>query len=399
MPRYFRRRYYPRYRRNFRRFYRRRFYKKRYVNTSSRSTVKVRINFEWIGAAQTQGATGVTNILQFCPWKAANAATYEGALHSDLYRNYCDLYDEVKCNAMKIKFNIIDNVGDAACPSLCVHTGWDRRKPANYGGPTFDQIAGNPAYKSSICLNNNVAKFSRSIVAADMQERSNYHDSAYRTNQGHFEDKAYQAYGDACPFFAPALYVYLQNSNTAAYTFHFICQATYWFTFRSPKYGLTQPSKGEDFRGPGIPPDAPSDDEDGGDMDGGEAGGFDDDDPGEPGDDPSEMNGDTFQTKGVKRVHTSPPRDRFGRPMPFVLDEDQRDILYTDGPGDVVISDAQAAEIMKNRRGSYFNVNRGTFAEDAGKKGGKFVAAAGTAAATAGAAMLAHLAARGNVFD
>lgn len=381
MPRYFRRRYYPRYRR-YRRFYRRRYYKKRYVNTSSRSTVKVRINFEWQGMATTVGATGVTPIIQFCPYKAAGAATYEGALHSDLYRLYCDLYDEVKCNAMKIKFNIIDTIGDATIPSLTVHTGWDRRKPALYAGPPFAEIAGNPAYKSSICLNNNVAKFSRSIVAADIQERSNYHDCKYIAAGGSYQDQAYQAYGNACPFFAPALYCFLENSNTAMTTIHYICQATYWFTFRSPKYGLTQPSKGDDFRGPGVPPDS-DDDSDGGDMDGGEAGGHDMDDP------RGDMDG-----PGVRRKHDSPARDQRGRVLDTELEEDPTmfdiDVGGDGGPADVIDRDTMLKISRQYPHPVTFHVNRHTDAREAGKRGGKILGAAGTVAATAGAALIAR---------
>ena len=402
MARYFRRRY-RRYR-PYRRYYRRRYYKRRYVNTNSRSSVKVRINFEWQGQVTCAQGTGVSTLIQYSPFKASNAVNHDGALHSALYRNYCDLYDEVKCNAMKVKMNIINNIGTAEIPSLTVHTGWDRRKPANYGGPTFDEIAGNPAYRSSICLNNNVAKFSRSIIASDIQERSMFHDSRLDPpiGGGNYEDIAYQAYGAACPFFAPGFYCYLQNSNTARRDIDFVCQCTYWFTFRSPKYGLTQAAAKDDFRGPGVPPDAPDGGDDG-DMDGGAAGGFDDDDDDNPGGD--DMPGDDFQTKGVKRTHESPPRDKYGRVMPFVLDEDGGDILYRPGdppygPGEVTLTDSQATELSAKTRGpKVFNVNRGTPAEYAATRGGKFVAAAGTAAATAGAAMLARLAARGNVLD
>lgn len=400
MARYFRRRY-RRYR-PYRRYYRRRYYKRRYVNSSSRSSVKVRINFEWQDQVTCAQGTGITPLIQFSPFKAANDLNHDGAPHSALYRNYCDLYDEVKCNGMKVKMNIINAIGTAEIPSLTVHTGWDRRKPALYAGPTYAEIAGNPAYRSSICLNNNVAKFSRSIMASDIQERSSYHDSrlSHAGAAANYEDVAYQAYGNACPFFAPAFYCYLQNSNTARRDIDFVCQCTYWFTFRSPKYGLTQGAAKDDFRGPGVPPDAPDGGDDYDDMDGGAAAGFDDGDP----PDPPDMDGHDYETRGVKRAHTSPPRDRYGRVLPFVLDEDTTDVLYRPddvaGPGDVVITDEQMAAMSRKRGGpTTYYVNRGKPARPSADRAGKFVAAAGTAAATAGAALLARLAHNAHALD
>ena len=137
--RWYRRRYPQRYRRYFRRYYRR--YRRRFVNGSSRSSVRLKVpvigTFAITRAANTHG----TAFARFCPFDPYGGGyNAQSALGSELYRIYCDLYDEVKCIGMKVKINICNQIGGTDIPSLEIYTALDRRYGNGEANVTFDNV-------------------------------------------------------------------------------------------------------------------------------------------------------------------------------------------------------------------------------------------------------------------
>lgn len=282
--RWYRRRYPQRYRRYFRRY--RRYYRRRFVNGSSRSTVRLKVpviqTFNVTRPANSHGTT----FARFCPfhtWSAAN--TTPSALGSELYRIYCDLYDEVKCIGMKVKVNICNQVGGTDIPSLEIYTALDRR--TGYGEPnvTFANVRKFSTFSMATAVNNSVAKIERSCYASDLMEKAQWHDcSLTLTKDGDgnvtaASDSAYVQAGANPNFFVPCFFLGFDvPTKTTEITINFTTEVMYYFSFRNPKYGGSSsaaklsvdrldgiravPDGDDDVDMGSIPPLPPDDDDD-----------------------------------------------------------------------------------------------------------------------------------------
>lgn len=281
---------YRRYRR-YKRFYRRyrrghRSYARKYVNATSRSSVRLRFsvedNFEL--ASGTAAAPGA--VKEFCALKASNVDG--SALKSPLYRTYCSLYEECKVIGFKCQISIASVIGGADIPSLQIYTAIDRKHGATEPAITAAEIKQSSSYLVSTALNNNVAKITRSCYASDLMEKATWHDCSLAEDATHtFNfDQAYNAAGLNPGFFVPCLAMCFQAPTLAASVNVKVNVSTvYYFAFRNPKYGGGNAAStrvqdlGGVFRGPANP-------DDGGDMDDGQPinlveydDGDDDDDP------------------------------------------------------------------------------------------------------------------------
>ena len=149
--RWYKRRYPTRYRR-YRRFYRRS-YARKYANGSSRSQIRLKVPITYNGtltqAANTQGTT----IQAVTPWKT----TAVKAIDSQLYRNYCNLYEEVKSIGMKINVSVASQVGGSDIPSLQILTSFDRRWSSQEAAPSYAEMKVYSTYSVANAVNNSIA--------------------------------------------------------------------------------------------------------------------------------------------------------------------------------------------------------------------------------------------------
>lgn len=242
--RWYRRRYPQRYRRYFRKYYRR-YRSRRFVNGSSRSSVRLKVpvmaTFNLTRAANTHG----TSFARFCPFAAYGGGySSQSALGSELYRIYCDLYDEVKCIGMKVKVNVCNQIGGTDIPSLEIYTALDRRYGNGEPNVTFDNVRKFSTFSMATAVNNSVAKIERSCYASDLMEKAQWHDCSLTVTkdaQGVVtaaSDPAYVAAGNNPNFFVPCFFLGFDvPTTTTSTTINFTTEVNYYFSFRNPKFG------------------------------------------------------------------------------------------------------------------------------------------------------------------
>lgn len=247
-PRYGRRyRRYRKYRRFYRRF--RRSYARKYVNGSSRSSVRLKVpvsqvmTFPITVADDGQGHTVVTPspaalITPWLPVAQAGAVPVCNVLSSPLYQAYCNLYEEVKCVGFKAQLSVSTQIGGALLPSLEIQTSFDRRLCRSDAGapPSYANMKTYSTFNSAIAINNSIAKLSRSAYASDLMEKASWHDC---TLNDAFIDIAYSGTQNNVPFFSPGLWIAMTSPTppTATISVSVSVEVMFYFSFRNPKFG------------------------------------------------------------------------------------------------------------------------------------------------------------------
>lgn len=239
MPAYrFSGRRYRRYRK-YRRFYRRyrRGYGRRYVNASSRSSIrmKTQVNTSYnVTAGYGVDCTGAVPSY-WSPFEGTISGA--SAANSQLYRTYCSLYEECKLVGMKLTLSITSAVGGTDVPSVQIYTSWDRKR--GYGEPamTLDEIKESANSTVATALNNNIAKITRSIYASDLMEKATWIDStldATNTNRNQAWATAGLNPNMFCPQFAFFLCCpSLGQTKSIGVSISIV----YYFAFRNPRFG------------------------------------------------------------------------------------------------------------------------------------------------------------------
>lgn len=215
------------------------------MNGSSRFTVRLKVpvmaTFNLTRAANTHG----TSFARFCPFAAYGGGySSQSALGSELYRIYCDLYDEVKCIGMKVKVNVCNQIGGTDIPSLEIYTALDRRYGNGEPNVTFDNVRKFSTFSMATAVNNSVAKIERSCYASDLMEKAQWHDCSLTVSkdaQGVVtaaSDPAYVAAGNNPNFFVPCFFLGFDvPTTTTSTTINFTTEVIYYFSFRNPKFG------------------------------------------------------------------------------------------------------------------------------------------------------------------
>lgn len=238
----YRRRYrrFRKYRRFYRRYKRPVSYARRYINSSSRSQVRVRVATDMIWQTNAGPSTAVAAITPLATGDQTDGTSI--ALHSSpLYRQYCALYDEAKIIGMKVNIATVTPVGTVTVPSLTFHTSWDRHKYYNEDLPTIAQLRANSSHMQTIALNNNVAKITRSIWASDLLEHATWFQTKLKIGaQDSYHNDQYEHAGNNFQPFHPSLNWYVTVNGigaaaTVALTFAF--SIVYYVAFRNPKFG------------------------------------------------------------------------------------------------------------------------------------------------------------------
>lgn len=277
--RYRRRSGYSKYRRRYgyrRLAYRRRRYRTTGGSLTSRSRVRVRVQVEKLitleipaGKTESPVCTSVPYANYILPAlvpgsQPPSSALVPGALQcsavtSPLYQTYTKLFDQVKCDGVISKVAVTTPVGssNSSVPALTIVTAYDRQgtfyEAAQVSVNQQGQLVQDPVtYKEVLessgsvvrnALNNSVAKTARSCWAADLQERTMFHDCTVNDRiDDDKNDTAYSALHWSCPYFCPLFYVGFSlptTAPTAPTPINFILSQTYYFTFRNPKYGAS----------------------------------------------------------------------------------------------------------------------------------------------------------------
>lgn len=244
----YRRRWRPRYR--VRRYWRRRW--RKFINGSSKSTVRMKTAVEGNFTVQSglNGAVGNTAAQVIAFARSNNPANAMSVLNSPLYRTYTNLYDQVKCIGMKVSVSIVDAIGGADLPSVQIYTSWDRQKLGNGDpAPSGPEMKNASTYNVATALNNNVAKITRSLYASDLMEKAMWHDCSLDHHEGadppdpadpeYWDDKIYKN-AVQLPFFSPAFFMAIATPTlAAAKQVNVACSVVYYMAFRNPKYGAS----------------------------------------------------------------------------------------------------------------------------------------------------------------
>lgn len=244
--RYSYRRYRPR--RYVRRWFRRRM--RRFVNGSSKSTVRVKVPVTKTFSVASVNAAGVVYSDPITPWRGN---TFDVGLSSPLYRLYTQLYDEVKCVGVKVVLSIGTPIGTSTVPSATFITAWDRRlTPVDPNDPTLEdsvptyaELLNYSSQQKATAVNNSIAKLRRSCYASDLMEKAQWHDCSLSSLN---LDIAYQSCGPNPNFFCPGMWIGVSQTGSASQTISMQADIVYYFAFRNPKYGAGSSSKGVETR-------------------------------------------------------------------------------------------------------------------------------------------------------
>lgn len=245
----YRRRYrYRRYRprRYVRRWFRRRM--RRFVNGSSKSTVRVKIPLTQTFNLASVSSDGKVYGYPITPWSSSSPFK---ATQSPLYRLYCQLYDEVKCIGVKVVLSIGTPIGTSSVPSATFVTAWDRRYVADDSAasddvPSFAELMNYSSQQKATAVNNSIAKLRRSCYASDLLEKAQWHDCSLDPIDNY--DIAVAAAAGNPNFFCPGMWLGVSQTGAVAQTISMQADITYYFAFRNPKYGAGSSSKGVETR-------------------------------------------------------------------------------------------------------------------------------------------------------
>lgn len=209
----------------------RRGYARRYVNATSRSTIRMKCTQTYSSTKTSGHGADLGNVTAVTPYLVANTM---GVVNNPLYQAYCNLYEETKLIGMKVNVNVTSVVGNATLPSLQIYTAWDRRFGYGEALPTANAIRSAATTNIATALNNNVAKITRSLYASDLMEKAQWHDSSYDATG----DLAWMQAGVNPNFFCPAFLLAFGSPTLAADTnVNYTISVIYYVAFRNPKYG------------------------------------------------------------------------------------------------------------------------------------------------------------------
>lgn len=277
MPRYYRfsGRRYRRYRR-YRRFYRRYRGRKRAVNATSRSRIRVKIPAQFqvkLTIPEDEHDSNVATISPLACVALPQSGSIQwrgGLLDAPLYTTYSLLYDEMKLEGMKAQIAITSPVGSGAgaYKSLQLYTAIDRKLTYDdmltIHYPTVAQLRNYSSYIAATALNNNIAKVTRSVYASDLFEKASFADAspvtynAVKISDGAGHDIVHDlrtlasnrlilaannnsSFTVTGPAFNPIMYIGVSapsdTGGAGGSEVTLLIDIMYYVTFRNPKFG------------------------------------------------------------------------------------------------------------------------------------------------------------------
>lgn len=198
-------------------------------------------------------ATGTVNTVEpricACPfmnYQTASSASGgpQSLLGSEVYRRYCSLYEEVKCIGMKVRVAVMNVIGGADVPSLEIITAFDRKvcRDDMVNPPTFEELKSYSSAKVYVATSNSMGKFSRSVYASDLMEKSVWHDCSLTASSSAIQDNVWYGTGlgvsPSVGFFSPGMWIAFRSpTTTSQLTVRFQLDISYYVSLRNPKFG------------------------------------------------------------------------------------------------------------------------------------------------------------------
>lgn len=224
----------------------RRGYARRYVNATSRSSIRMKTAVT-LNAGTRSSGHGDTLGTVFVTRPLTGTNSTLALVNSPLFQAYSNLYEEMKLIGMKLTVNVTTPIGSSALPSLQIYTAWDRRHGYNEADPTADNIRNMATSNVATALNNNVAKITRSIYASDLIEKAQWIDTDRNDGAGGLpagSNKAWTTAAGNPNFFCPSFFMCFGSPALAAdTTITFSISCTYYVAFRNPKFGGSSSAK------------------------------------------------------------------------------------------------------------------------------------------------------------
>lgn len=297
---------YRRYKRFYRTFRRRGYRRRRFINASSKSRIRVKIPVTVNTQMTVPADATLSNVISISPLygnttqgTGAGGASAKGTLLGDifqspLYAAYAGLYDQVKLDGFKLNFSITSGIGPGGTfPSLSVYTAVDRKlnqadfaeslttaaNPQAPHYPVASELRNSSSYLASVALNNSVTKMIRRCYASDLFEKASFADASNHTAAMRVNGVAAQnvrCLSGSDPAFVPCMFFACDTgSNKDAVNDRdctVVIEIMYYLTFRNPKYGGAAPSSRTVGlpRGPIFPDVYAGYEDDDGDMDEGD---------------------------------------------------------------------------------------------------------------------------------
>lgn len=169
-------------------------------------------------------------------------------IQSQLYRTYCQLYDEVKVDWCSYEISIVDPVGSGNYIAIRLWTAVDRRVTRqdfdDGERPTAAQIRNMSSAQGTMFVNNSRAIVRRYIAASDLGERITYHDCSFTTIAGPplvYRDNAWYDAVNNLTFFSPGMWFYIESTDAVSTqrSINVSVKCKYGVTFRNAKFGLS----------------------------------------------------------------------------------------------------------------------------------------------------------------
>lgn len=177
-------------------------------------------------------------------------------VQSQLFQRYAALYDECKCDGLKVALSITTPIGGTGStfPSLSVYTAWDRKwTPSDFGVtanyPTLANMKAQSSFLASTALNNSITKLTRSCYASDLFEKARFIDAQTANitlpvyglaGQTLHSMSSYNG-AQAPPSFNPCLLVGFDSGSSVDTATDrpvaLVVEVMYYITFRNPKFG------------------------------------------------------------------------------------------------------------------------------------------------------------------
>lgn len=259
MARYLRRRRFYRGRRKWRRWK-----KRNLINATSRSrcTIKSRATFSnSLIIPQGENFSNVMCVNPFIARGPVSGTTLPAdrfypfsTIEQPLVMNFCQLYDEIKVDAVVLKITVTSPVpGGNGFDALRVWTGWDRKgtyQDTYYAAhvPTPTTVSTLPSCNVIMLSNNTINTFYRYCKASDFFEKFCFTDSTQLKTQARINDvyvnncQLVESWlnGEASNSFSPTFYFCIESVNyapTSNLGVNISFEMTTYYTFRNPKYG------------------------------------------------------------------------------------------------------------------------------------------------------------------
>lgn len=243
----------------------RRWKKRNLINATSRSrcTIKSRATFS-DGLVIAQGLN-FSNVMCIHPFAVRGPVAGATAIADRFYpfstvdqplvKNFCNLYDEVKIDAVVFKITVTSPVpGANGFDALRVWTGWDRKgtyQDTYYATnvPTPTSVSALPSCNVIMLSNNTINTFYRYCKASDFFEKYCFIDSTQNTVPMHIcgvdvpNCNIVESWASGgLTAFSPMFYLCIESVNyapAANMTVNVAFEMTTYYTFRNPKYGAS----------------------------------------------------------------------------------------------------------------------------------------------------------------